>query len=501
MALGTFAQSTSPAPHTCPDHYGNEIIGTPVDGNNLGNSAVRFRITSGMNSFSDEAIVVFSQGSPATDGEDVVKFVFGHPSAPQIATSGDGSVLLAINAYGPYTTDISIPIYVNAAMNGNHTITTTGLAGMGLTCFVLEDLTNNTSMALSEGAAFAFQAMANDDENVPRFMLRASAPLVLTPSNASCFGLDDGNATVLVNASPVDIQWVDADGVVMLEQNNVALGGSSIMALEAGTYSVRIIGSGGCGTLEEQFIITEPTELMLDGSTEPTSCAGTEDGLMEVQAIGGIAPYEFLWSNGSTETQLVVPAGVYTVVVTDANGCSLAAQEYEVGMGGGPEAGISVLSSTVPVGTEVSFFNAGDPALDHYWEFGDGEVSYEFEPTHSYATPGEYIVTLAVDDGTCTTTTALAMNVEPTTSIPTIVGARYNAWVSGNVFVLDHEFNNSEPVIVRIMNTAGQLQQQHRYPASPGRITIPTDQLSEGIWLLRVSNGTSARTFSLPVVR
>jgi len=501
MALGTFAQTTSPAPHTCPDHYGNELVGRPVDGSNLGSNALRFRITSAMNNFSDEAIIVFTQGSPLTDGEDVVKFVFGHASAPQIATSGDGSVLLAINAYGPYTTDISIPVYINAAMDGQHTITVTGFAGMGLTCLVMEDLSNNTSMPLSEGATFTFQALANANENLPRFMLHASAPLLLTPNNASCFGLDDGHATVLVNDSPVDILWIDAEGVVLLEQNSVALGGSSIMALEAGTYTVQVSTSAGCGTLQEQFIIGEPTELMLDGSTEPTSCAGTDDGQMEVQATGGTSPYEYLWSNGSTETALVVPAGTYTVVVTDANECSLAAQEFEVGMGGGPEVGISVQSSTVPVGTDVSFFNAGDPAFDHYWEFGDGEVSYEFEPTHSFATPGEYIVTLSVDDGTCTSSTALSITVETGTGIPTIVGARYNAWVSGNVFVLDHEFNNNEPVMVRIMNTAGQLQEQHRYPASPGRITIPTDDLSEGIWLLRVSNGTSARTFSLPVVR
>jgi PKD repeat protein len=44
--------------------------------------------------------------------------------------------------------------------------------------------------------------------------------------------------------------------------------------------------------------------------------------------------------------------------------------------------------STDPDGDTLSFF----------WEFGDGETSIESSPTHSFAAPGEYIVTLTVTD-------------------------------------------------------------------------------------------------------
>ena len=464
-------------------------------------SMMRLKITSAQNSYSDETLVVFSQGSPEINGDDVVKFVFAHPEAPQIATVGDAGQMIAINAYGEYTTDISIPVMFDVAVNGTYTITATGLGLSGLSCLRLEDLTTNTSTPLVEGASYSFTALGSDNANTTRFVLHASAPLQFTTTSATCAGQANGSASVEIGSGPVDIVWMDGEGVVLLEQSNVQAGTSEFSELEAGSYSVEVTSNAGCGNLMTNFVIEAPSALEVEADAMPASCPETEDGTIDLMVLGGVGPYTYLWSNGSTDSAIEVPAGTYTVEVADANGCSVDPLEIEVGAGEGPEAGISVENTTVMVDDEVTFFVINTNGVTNSWDFGDGATSNELEPTHSYTLPGTYTITLNVDDGTCTSTTTLELNVESTTGLATIVGHTLNAWVSGEVFVVDHNFNDNEPVLVRVLSTNGQLVQTHRFAGQPARLTLPTADLATGIWLVRVSSGNNVRTFSLPVLR
>jgi hypothetical protein len=462
---------------------------------------LRLRLSSAINQFNDETMVVFSEGTPVLDGDDVPKFVFAHPEAPQIATVSDAGDLFAINCYGPYSTDITIPMRVNVAVNGEYTITATGLDGMGLSCLRIEDLSTGDITPLEEGSTYTFTALATDDENMSRFLLHATAPLAFDVVDATCAGRDDGMASVEIANGPVHIQWIDEGGLVLLDQEDVPAGTSSIAALEAGEYMVRVFGNSGCGVLKTMFRVEEPAAMEAEAITEPSLCPNSEDGSIDLTVLGGTAPFTYLWSNGSTDEDLTVIAGTYTVDITDANGCAMAPQEYVVGAGEGPEASISVTSSAVMVNDEVAFYSAGPLELDHSWDFGDGNTSDVPEPVHAFELPGNYTVSLTVDDGDCASTDMIEISVDATTGLATIVGPTYNAWVSGDQFVIEHAFDNGQPVLVRIMNTAGQLVQEHRFAGRPARLTLPTSELASGIWLVRVSNANSARTFSLPVVK
>jgi hypothetical protein len=51
-------------------------------------------------------------------------------------------------------------------------------------------------------------------------------------------------------------------------------------------------------------------------------CEFDENGSAEVNAVGGVQAYTYLWDNGeTTATPVMLPAGVRTVTATDANGC------------------------------------------------------------------------------------------------------------------------------------------------------------------------------------
>ena len=463
-------------------------------------SLLRLRIASAINQFSDETVVVFSEGAPAINGDDVPKFIFAHPEAPQIATVGDAGQMIAINAFGQYSTEISIPVMVDVAVSGQYTIAANQMANIGLSCLRLEDLATSISTPLVEGASYSFTALADDDASEPRFVIHASAPLALVATDATCAGRDDGQATVEVTSGPVDIRWIDADGLVLLEQNNVQAGPSGIVALEAGDYSISVTSTAGCGTLLSEFSIDAPNAMEVEAIAMPTTCPDSEDGTIDLNVLGGVAPYTYLWSNGAIGQGVTVVAGTYTVVVTDANGCDMMPQAYLVSAGEGPVVGISVESSTVIVNEAVAFFNSSSLGSNYTWDLGDGSTSNAFEPTHTYGEPGVYTVILTADDGTCAATASLELIVETSTGLATIVGHTLNAWVSGEFITIDHTFTNGDPVLVRILSTNGQLAQEHRFAAAPARLTLPTAELATGIWLVRISNGPNVRTFSLPVL-
>ena len=95
--------------------------------------------------------------------------------------------------------------------------------------------------------------------------------------------------------------------------------GNGIFTVAAGVQTYTLVDANGC-TSQTTVTITEPTPLVA------TSIATDEllgsDGTATVNVSGGTAPYTYNWSSGgtgATETGLV--AGVYTVNITDANGC------------------------------------------------------------------------------------------------------------------------------------------------------------------------------------
>ncbi len=121
--------------------------------------------------------------------------------------------------------------------------------------------------------------------------------------------------------APISVQWEDANNAGTLRNN-----------LAPGTYKVRITDSDpdSCPFIEE-FVLVDPTQIAVTSTViDAFDCVVANSGSIDLQVSGGTAPYSFLWNTGATSEDLLnIPAGSYTVQITDDNGCN-SNQKFEI---------------------------------------------------------------------------------------------------------------------------------------------------------------------------
>ncbi len=139
-------------------------------------------------------------------------------------------------------------------------------------------------------------------------------PIAITEvkTDVSCFGLTNGKIDVSVTGGTAPYQYNWSSGQSTQDISNI----------KAGTYVVTVTDANGC-TEDLSIVINEPPAIVLTAASTQSGCNGGSDGTVDLTVTGGTAPYSYSWNNGaSTEDLKNLTFGIYTVVVTDANGCS-----------------------------------------------------------------------------------------------------------------------------------------------------------------------------------
>ena len=130
----------------------------------------------------------------------------------------------------------------------------------------------------------------------------------------NCAGGKTGSISVEAfnNAGSVDYLW--SDGEV----------GRNRSGLMAGYYKVRTIDSNGC-TADTTIALSAPDSISVLFSITQPQCTDMPDGrIISAVSGGAVSAYSYLWSDGSTTPDITTAvSGVYTLTVTDANGCSV----------------------------------------------------------------------------------------------------------------------------------------------------------------------------------
>lgn len=143
---------------------------------------------------------------------------------------------------------------------------------------------------------------------------------VLVLEDVLCFGGNTGriNLDVKGGKSPYTYTWSHQSNLNSITADN----------LFSGTYTVKVTDSFGCSVLLENIVIEEPPLLSFrEMESIATSCFGRADGTEVLEITGGIGPYSidypFAVINNNEIRFTELEGKDYSLVVTDANGCSL----------------------------------------------------------------------------------------------------------------------------------------------------------------------------------
>jgi gliding motility-associated-like protein len=150
--------------------------------------------------------------------------------------------------------------------------------------------------------------------------------------------------------------------------------------LPAGTYQASAFDVTNCGN-SIQITITEPTAIELqEVIINPISCFGIGDGVATVDVAGGSFPYNFSWDNSQNDSLATnLGPGSYTVIVTDANGCS---STLEINLQEPPQLNLGTQSEDVScfgsnTGSSTATASGGTPPYQYQWDAAAGSTTSE----------------------------------------------------------------------------------------------------------------------------
>ncbi|MCB0397556.1 MAG: T9SS type A sorting domain-containing protein [Flavobacteriales bacterium] len=196
----------------------------------------------------------------------------------------------------------------------------------------------------------------------------------------SC-GNSDGLIDITVTGGSPTYTYVWSNGATTQDAGNIP----------SGSYTVTVTDSKGCMAMHTAIVNDVNGPAPLTGSYALVSCHGGSDGAAIVTPGGGVSPYTYLWEDGQTgATATGLPAGFYSVTVTDNNGCKATTMvEVEEATQIMTTANIKDVSCHGGDNGEIDLsFNGGIPAHTFVWSNGDTT-----EDLDSLAT-GDYVVTV-----------------------------------------------------------------------------------------------------------
>ncbi len=162
--------------------------------------------------------------------------------------------------------------------------------------------------------------------------------------NVSCFAACDGQVVVIPNGGTPNYTFSWSTGCTAPSCN----------AICAGTYTVDVTDANGCLS-SASTSVTEPTQIVIATSSVDAHC-NQADGSAAATANGGTGTLNFQWISGPANAAYnAIPAGSYSVIVTDANGCSDTATATVNNLNG-------VTASLTSV-TNLTCFNSGNGAI------------------------------------------------------------------------------------------------------------------------------------------
>ena len=233
----------------------------------------------------------------------------------------------------------STPVSCNTYLDGTITVTAIGgtppylISGVTVPFSATIPNITNTPATLS-GLAAGVYLFTVTDANGCSITVSSTVtqpfPLVATgvSTNILCYGDSDGTISLTITGGTpgpgYSYSWSGPGPII-------PAAGPNITGLNIGNYSVVVTDANGCTTPVYNFNITQPPVIASTYITSNNNCNGGSTGAISVAVTGGTVPYTYEWHIGTSTGPIIplqtaqnisnLPAGQYTLVITDANNC------------------------------------------------------------------------------------------------------------------------------------------------------------------------------------
>jgi len=240
-------------------------------------------------------------------------------------------------------------------------------------------------------------------------------PSVSSQSNPTCNGASNGSFTIAATGGTTPYQFNRGAG-------NQSTG--VFTNLSAGTYNVTITDASGCTTVQSASL-TQPNATSTSISSQTNVlCNGGNTGAVVVSASGN-APFQYNIGAGNQSTGAFnnLSAGIYNIIVTDANGCT-------VSRGATITQPSTAVSSSVINQTNVTCFGASTGSFTV--SANGGTSPYQFNRgtgtqsggVFNGLSAGSYNITVTDANG-CSTVQNVSLT-QPNAALSAVVGNQAN---------------------------------------------------------------------------
>ena len=291
-----------------------------------------------------------------------------------------------------------------------------------------------------------------------------------------CLGIDNGSINLLVDGgnSNYTFEWENSYGNV-----------TELTNLAPEVYVVKITDSLMCDTTIS-YNLEYLTFLSLSSELENNSCFGGNEGSITVFPQGGL-DYSYDWGNsfGNFSSIENLPAGSYSVEITDINGCTIS-ENFTI---------------TEPLGQYVDFdysvnelkvnFQNNSSFGNYLWDFGDNTSSSSTNPYHLYDSSGTYTVCLQLSTPCDTNSLCkdIILEYQSSVDIKEKIINKINVFPNPATNSLYFEVKNTDAYMIKITDLRGKIIEQREVMNEVEEFQITTYYTS-GIYIYTISNSS-----------
>ena len=227
-------------------------------------------------------------------------------------------------------------------------------------------------------------------------------------SHISCYGANDGSFTASASGGTSPYTYVLRLGATTIAFYNNVTGSQNFTGLGPGSYVLTVTDDNNCSETYN-ITINEPPQIV-PGTPDitHTDCA-LDNGSASINPSGGIPPFTFTWNTvppQTTQTAVNMPAGSYTVTITDDNGCTATAN-VTINDSEGPRVTVTIIDAICGNnnGNITLVITGGTEPYDITWQHGATGT------TLTDLLPGTYTFTITDDAGCVRTEDAVVQDL------------------------------------------------------------------------------------------